>query len=125
MDSLVSLFAMEASGVIDAETMVKGVVPIALCFFSVIFLRGSLAGQAWASSEHHISQLYRIIACMTVSAPHWTTAMLLRFKSFANRAAVCSTARAFGHRSRAQNITVGPSLWTALDSDSAILPLWL
>jgi hypothetical protein len=53
MDSLISLLAMEASGVIDAKTMVKGVVPIAFCFSSMIFLRGSFAGQAWASSEHH------------------------------------------------------------------------
>ena len=53
MDSLVSLFAMEASGVIDAETMVKGVVLIALCFSYMIFLRGSLASQAWASSSGH------------------------------------------------------------------------
>jgi uncharacterized Fe-S cluster-containing radical SAM superfamily enzyme len=44
MDSLVSLLAVEAYGVIDAETMVKGVVPIAVCFSSMIFLRGSLAG---------------------------------------------------------------------------------
>ncbi len=59
MDSLVSLLAMEAYGVIDAEAMVKGAVPIAVCFPSMIFLRGSFAGQAWASSEHSplISQL--------------------------------------------------------------------
>jgi hypothetical protein len=42
MDSLVSLLAMEASGVIDAEAMVKGVVPIAVCFSSMIFFVGAL-----------------------------------------------------------------------------------
>ena len=51
MDSFISLLAMEASGIIDAETMVKGVIPIAVCFSFVIFLRGSPAGQAW--TEHH------------------------------------------------------------------------
>ena len=42
MDSLVSLFSMEASGVVNAEAMVKGVVPIVLYFSSIIFFVGAL-----------------------------------------------------------------------------------
>jgi hypothetical protein len=44
MDSLFSLLAMEAAGVIDAEIMVKGVVLIAVCFSFMIFLRESKLG---------------------------------------------------------------------------------
>lgn len=61
MDSLFSLFAMEASGIIDAEAMVKGMVPIAVYFSFMIFLRGSFAGQAWGifSTSPLISQQSR------------------------------------------------------------------
>jgi hypothetical protein len=76
MDSLVGLFAMEASGIVDAEIMVKGVVPIAVCFSPIVFLRGSFVGQAWVSSEHlrsfpnRATLFYRVIAGLPVSAPH-------------------------------------------------------
>lgn len=56
MDSLVSLLAMEASGVIDAETMVKGVVPIALCFSSMIFFVGAFRAKL-GQLQNIISQL--------------------------------------------------------------------
>lgn len=75
MDSLVSLLSMETSGVVDAEAMVKGVVPIVLYFSSMIFLRGSLVGQAWVSSGHlrsfpnRVALFYRVIACQSVRAP--------------------------------------------------------
>ena len=76
MDSLLSLLSMETSGVVDAEAMVKGVVPIVLYFSSVIFLRGSLwakLGYLQDISAHFPNRVttpfYRVIACQSVRAP--------------------------------------------------------
>jgi hypothetical protein len=38
MDPIIGLFAMEAFGVVDAEAMVKGVLPFAVCFLQVFFV---------------------------------------------------------------------------------------
>lgn len=56
VDSLISLLAMEASGVIDAEAMVKGVIPIAVCFSCLIFFVGALRAKL-GHLQNIISQL--------------------------------------------------------------------
>ncbi len=66
LDPLIRLLPVEASSIVDAEALVKGVLPFAI----YLFLRGSFVGQAWASLE--ISARFptepirsiRVIACL-------------------------------------------------------------
>ena len=48
MDPLVSLLAVETAGIVDAETMVKGVEPPSQSTFPLGFLRGSFCGSGLA-----------------------------------------------------------------------------
>jgi hypothetical protein len=66
LDPLIRLLPVEASSIVDAEAMVKGV----LLFPVYLFLRGSFVGLAWASLEFSarfptepISSI-RVIACL-------------------------------------------------------------